>query len=112
MFTPFFVNKGFQPKLKVSLKSVVLEAAHQVASDLKELHQYLNDQISHALKQYEIHSPLQHLPIPPFQVGDTICLDSWNIKTIFPLKKLNHHFLGPFPIVEKCHHMHFNSVCP
>src|SRR5882724_2861607 len=29
------------------------------------------------------------------------CVDSWNIRTTHPLKKLNHHFLGPFPIIEK-----------
>jgi len=52
MVTPFFANKGFHPKLEVSLKSVVSDAVHQVATDLKELHEYLHDQISHALKQY------------------------------------------------------------
>jgi len=54
--TPFFANKDFHPKLEVSLKSVVSNAAHQVATDLKELHLYLCNQISHALKQYEVHS--------------------------------------------------------
>src|SRR5882724_2573840 len=45
--TPFFANKGFHPKLKVSLEPVVSDTAHQVATDLKELHLYLCDQISH-----------------------------------------------------------------
>src|SRR5882672_5555600 len=53
MVTPFFANKGFHPKLEVSLVS---DAAHSVASNLKELHQYLRDQIAHALKQYKVHS--------------------------------------------------------
>jgi len=56
MVTPFFANNGFHPKLQVSLESVVSDAAHKVATDLKELHQHLHDQISHALKQYEVHS--------------------------------------------------------
>src|SRR5882724_5550352 len=34
MVTPFFANKGFHPKLKVSLESVVLDIAHQVTTDL------------------------------------------------------------------------------
>ena len=55
MVTPFFANKGFHPKLEVSIEPVVSEAAHQVATDLKELHLYLCDQIGHALKQYEAH---------------------------------------------------------
>jgi len=38
MVTLFFANKGFHPKLEVSIEPVVSEAAHQVAKDLKELH--------------------------------------------------------------------------
>src|SRR5882724_4260699 len=101
MVTPFFANKGFHTKLEVSLKPVVSEAAHQVATDLKELHLYLCDQIACSLKQYEVHSALQRLLIPPFKVGDTVWLDSWNIRTTRPSKKLDHCFIRPFQIVEK-----------
>ena len=38
MVTPFFTNRGFHPKLKVSLEPVVSDTAHQVVTDLKELH--------------------------------------------------------------------------
>src|SRR5882724_5355355 len=72
MVTPFFANKGFHPKLEVSLKPVVSDTAHQVATDLKELHLYLRDQVSRAIRQYEDHSALRCLPIPPFKVGDTV----------------------------------------
>jgi len=61
MVTPSFANKGFHPKLEVSLKSVVSDAAHQVATDLKELHQYLCDQIS---CPQAVQCPLS-LPLPP-----------------------------------------------
>src|SRR5882724_1301133 len=101
MVTPFFANKGFHPKLEVSLEPVVSEAAHQVATDLKELHLYLRNQISCALKQYEVHSAARRLLIPPFKVGDTVWLDARNIRTTRPSKKLNHRFLEPFPIVEE-----------
>jgi len=43
--TPFFANKGFHPRLEVSLKSVPSESAHEMALDLKELHQYLHEQL-------------------------------------------------------------------
>ena len=81
MVTPFFANKGFHPKLEVSLKPVVSDTAHQVATDLKELDQYLRDQVSCAIRQYKVHSASQCLLIPPFKVGDTVWLDSWNIRT-------------------------------
>ena len=55
MVTPFFANKGFHPKLKVSLEPVVSDSAHQVATDLKELHLYLGAQISGP--QYETQPP-------------------------------------------------------
>src|SRR5882724_8821810 len=101
MVTPFFANKGFHPKLEVSLELVVSVAAHQVATDLKELHLYLHNQIARTLKQYEAHAMSQHLPIPSFKFRDTVWLDSRNIQTTHPSKKLDHHFLGPFPIMEK-----------
>ena len=101
MVTPFFANKGFHPKLEVSLEPVVLDTAHQVTTDLKELHLYLCDQISSALKQYKVHSTLRHLPIPSFKVGDMVWLDSQNIRTTRPSKKLDYCFLGPFLIIEK-----------
>src|SRR5882724_5881337 len=81
MVTPFFTNKGSHPKLEVSLESVVLDTAHQVTTDLKELHPYLCDQVSCALKQYEVHSTWSCLLIPPFMVGDAVWLDSWNFRT-------------------------------
>src|SRR5467141_332717 len=87
MVTPFFANKVFHPKLEVSLASVVLDAAHSVASDLKELHQYLHDQIAHALKKYAVHSASYRLLIPPFSVGDTVWLDFHNVRTTHPSKK-------------------------
>src|SRR5882724_230173 len=101
MVTPFFANKGFHPKFEVSLDSVVSETAHQVATDLKELHQYLRDQVARAIKQYEVNTASHRLPIPPFQIGDTVWLDASHIKTTRPSKKLDHRFLGPFPNVDR-----------
>ena len=98
--TPFFANKGFHPKLKVSLESVPLESAHEMATNVKDLHQYLCDQLQLTIKQYEHHSANWHLPIPGFKAGDSVWLDAQNIKTKCPSKKLDHRHLGPFPIVE------------
>ena len=74
--TPFFANKGFHPKLEVSLESVLLESAHEMATDMKDLHQYLHDQLQLTIKQYERHSENQCLPIPGFKAGDSVWLDA------------------------------------
>src|SRR6266481_9607290 len=86
--------------MEVSLKSVPSEHAHKMAADLKELRQYLQAQLQHTIKWYKLHSMDHRLPIPNFKVGDSVWLDSRNIKTKRPSKKLDHRFLGPFPVVE------------
>src|SRR6266481_8926682 len=86
--------------MEVSLKSVPSEHAHKMAADLKELRQYLQAQLQHTIKWYKLHSMDHRLPIPNFKVGDSVWLDSRNIKTKHPSKKLDHCFLGPFPVVE------------
>jgi len=111
MVTPFFANKGFHPKLEVSLASVVSDAAHSVASD--ERTPPVSPQPDRTCPQ-AVRGPLSlpATPDPPFQVGDTVWLDSCNIKNTCPSKKLDHHFLGPFPIVERVSCTLFGSVCP
>src|SRR6266481_3758281 len=79
--TPLPTNKGFHPKLEVSLDSVPSEHAHKMAADLKELHQYLQAQLQHTIMRYKLHSMDRQLPIPNFKVGDSVWMDSRNIKT-------------------------------
>jgi hypothetical protein len=99
--TPFFANKGFHPKLEVSLTSVASEDAYRQSVDLKDLHQYLRDQISKSITQYTSATTTRRLPIPEFRVGDKVWLDSRNIRTKRPSKKLDHRRLGPYPITAK-----------
>ena len=51
-----------------------------------------------------------HSPTPQYKVGDRVYLDSSDISTTRPSKKLAHRFLGPFPIV-KCVGMHAYHLC-
>ena len=40
-------------------------------------------------------------PTPEYKVGEKVMLDSKNISTMRPLKKLDHKFYGPFQIISK-----------
>jgi len=101
------------PNFKVSLETVVSDSAHQVTTDLKELHQYLHNKSSHAIKQYEVHSASQHLLIPPFQVRDTIWLDSCNNLDHIDLKEVGPSLLGTIPdCIEGLISHVLNLVCP
>jgi len=99
--TPFFANKGFHPKLEVSLKSVPSNDAHTLGADLTKLHEYLREQLRLTTHRYREATANRHLPIPDFQVGDRVWLDATNIRTRRPMKKLDHRRLGPYAILEK-----------
>ena len=71
-----------------------------MATDVKDLPQYLRDQLQLTIKQYKRRSANWHLPIPGFKAGDSVWLDARNIKMKCPSKKLDHRHLGPFPIIE------------
>ena len=39
--SPFFANKGYHPRLTISLEGIPTHEAHMVATNLKMLHQHL-----------------------------------------------------------------------
>jgi hypothetical protein len=99
--SPFFANKGYNPKLEVGLDNVTSFAAQQYAEDLNTLHQYLRDQIRVAIEQYAKATAHRRVTPPEFAIGSKVWLSSENIKTKRPSKKLDHRRLGPFNIIAK-----------
>jgi hypothetical protein len=99
--SPFFANKGYNPKLEVGIEDVTSFAAQQYADDLSRLHQYLRDQIKIAIEQYARATADRRVAPPEFAVGSQVWLSSEHIKTKRPSKKLDHRRLGPFKIISK-----------
>jgi hypothetical protein len=99
--TPFFANKGYNPKLDISMDSVPSSAAAQIATDLSELHTFLRERLRETITQYSAATQNRRNPIPPFEVGQLVWLDARHIRTVRPSKKLDHKRIGPFPIIEK-----------
>ena len=50
--SPFFANKGYHPRLTISLEGIPAHKAHMVVTDLKMLHQHLRDQLKVANEAY------------------------------------------------------------
>ena len=99
--TPFFANKGFYPRLSLDLSQLT---SNQEAQDLA---QHMNDiikQLRANLLMFQeaqksaanIHRTL----VPAYQVGDQVWLNSRNIRTQRPSKKLDDKWIGPFSILE------------
>ena len=83
------------------LTSVASEDAYHQTVDLQELHQFLQDRIKHTISQYSEATLNRQVPSPDFKVGDKVWLDSRNIQTKHPSKKLDHSRLGPYLITSK-----------
>jgi hypothetical protein len=99
--SPFFANKGYHPKLEIGVDNVPSYTAQQLANDLSSLHEYLKEQIHVANEQYTRTTTKRCTSPPDFRVGSKVWLNSCNIHTKRPSKKLDHCRLGPFKIIKK-----------
>jgi len=99
--TPFFVNKGYHPHLEVSYNSVPSGAASQLAQTLGDVHQFHHEQLQVTCAQYESSTESRHAAILPFAVSDKVWLNTCNLWTRHPSKKLDFKQASPFPIIKK-----------
>ncbi|KAG5720268.1 hypothetical protein E4T56_gene3342 [Termitomyces sp. T112] len=99
--SPFYANKGYNPRLTLSLKDIPSHVAHEVAEDLQSLHQFLWDEIDTTNQAYSKHADACCKPTPDWPPGTLVWLDQRNFKTQRPSIKLDHKRLGPFKVLRK-----------
>ena len=99
--TPFFANKGYHPRFEIGIDDVSSYAARQHADDLTALHDYLKEQLRITIEQYTWATEHCRIPPPDFRVGSKVWLDTCNIKTKHPSKKLNSKYVRPLTITQK-----------
>ncbi|KAG5718344.1 hypothetical protein E4T56_gene8365 [Termitomyces sp. T112] len=99
--SPFYANKGYNPRLTLSLKDIPSHIAHEVAKDLRSLHQFLWDEIDTTNQAYSKHADACPKPTPDWPPSTLVWLDRRNLKTWRPSIKLDHKCLGPFKILRK-----------
>ena len=97
----FFANKGYHPRLTISLEGIPMHKAHMVATDLETLHQHLRDQLKVAKEAYLCFADRKREDMPDWKVGTKVWLDLHNVKTKRPMKKLDSKHAGPFQILAK-----------
>ena len=106
--TPFFVNKGFHPRMSFTSDQIYETAKERVqaakASDITgiiknvlELAQTNMKQAQNSMKRFAD----RHRKEVSYQVGDRVFLSSRNIVTSRPSKKLEDKMLGPYTILRK-----------
>ncbi|KNZ75786.1 hypothetical protein J132_01532 [Termitomyces sp. J132] len=73
--SPFYANKGYNPRLTLSLKDIPSHVAHKVTEDLRSLHQFLQDEIDTANQAYSKHADARRKPTPDWPPGTLVWLD-------------------------------------
>jgi len=89
----FEVVNGFMDRMKDTLE----EAKSALAKAKDDMARYYNCRRS---------------PAPSFSPGDMVYLDSEDIQTTCPSKKLSHHRLGPYPVARRVRKYAYRLVLP
>ena len=71
---------------------------NEFANQIEDILDYLKEEIAAAQAKYEDNANRRREPAPVFKEGDEVWLDTWNIRTKRPLRKLDWKYLGQFKI--------------
>jgi hypothetical protein len=101
--TSFFANFGYHPKFTVIILRVSKDnvPATDHVQALKNLYSEMRFNIQSIIEAHSCYFDTKTIPQPDFKVGDQVWLDSCNLRTYCPAKKLNYKREGPFTITEK-----------
>ena len=103
--SPFFANYGLNPRIDFNFDIRVdnpLEASAQEAAErLHEIHEYLRTHMLYVQAKYIDNADAHRLPAPAFQPGDLVWLDTRNMRTVRPSRKLDNKNAGPFRITGR-----------
>ncbi|GAA5956477.1 hypothetical protein JCM10213_003320 [Rhodosporidiobolus nylandii] len=103
--TPFFANYGYNPTFQVSFEPS--DSPHRsadataLASQLATMHQVLRHELELAAAAMKKQADKSRKPAPSFDIGDLVWLSAKNIATSRQSQKLDHRFLGPYPVEAK-----------
>jgi transposase InsO family protein len=110
--TPFYViygqdpRLGFEPRPELdsngpTIKRIQLIDAHNFADRMKQLTELLRNELTYAQAVQEWHANKGRAPAWNFREGDKVYLNTRNLRTQRPSKKLDWKFAGPYTIKKK-----------
>jgi hypothetical protein len=105
--SPFFANYSYDPRWQFDLRqeeqSPLIPAetdAHEMARQVKEIQEHLQAEILRAQHRYSEGADQRQTPARAFKEGDQEWLNTENIVTRRPSRKLDHRQIGPYKIVK------------
>ena len=101
--SPFFANYGFHPRVgfepvRPANNLPATRDAESFARKMSDITDFLRSEMTAAQARQELQSNRHRTPARRFRLGQLVWLDSRNIKTLRPRKKLDWKNLGPFPV--------------
>ena len=97
--SPFFTLYGRHPEFKECHANFESNALNYL-ENLQQVQSQLRTNLEKANECYKKQADKTRMKAPSFKVGDKVWLDSSNIRTSRPTKKLSERHLGPFEIIE------------
>lgn len=102
--SPFFTNYGFHPRM--GFEPVATEQkpatrdANEFALTMKAIVSHLRSEMTAAQARQKEYANRSRHPAPCYRVGDLVWLNTKNIRTLRPKKKLDWKHIGPFPVTK------------
>jgi hypothetical protein len=103
----FFANYGYDPKWQIDFgydeQASPLPAetdTDETARQLKEIQEHLQAEILRAKHRYSEGADRRRTLAPAFKKGDRVWLNTTNIVTGHPNRKLDHRRIAPYKIVK------------
>jgi transposase InsO family protein len=99
--SPFYVNKGFNPRMSFEQLETNLDPqAEDISGFMKELLEHCHAELVWTqARTTDAANRNQHRhPAPVYRVGDRVWLNSKNIRTRRPCRKLDDKWIGPFEV--------------
>ena len=98
---PFFANKGYHPRLSLNPPQPnTNQEAQDLTQHMKNILKQLRANLLIFQEAQKSAANLHKTPAPSYQVGDQVWLNSKNIRTQRPSKKLDNKWIGFFIITE------------
>ena len=103
--SPFFADSGFHPRMgfepPVEGGGPPTIEANDFADHMKKILEHCQDEMSYAQAKYAEHADNHREPAPNYQPGDMVFLDSRNLRTQRPSRKLDFKKQGKFKIIRQ-----------
>jgi transposase InsO family protein len=103
--SPFFANYGFDPRLELDNEKPPQGQpdidAQGMVQTMDDIFDHLRTEMARAQLVQAEYADQRRNPAPSFKEGDSVWLNTRNIRTRRPSRKLDHRKIGPFKVLEK-----------